>query len=584
MSRRLLQISLIVVLTGIFYLPSLQNGFVWDDDQYLHANQAVQSDDGLTRIWFSHEMPQYYPLVFTSFWVEHQLWGIEPFGYHAVNLGLHIANALLVFLLLEALCPSLALAVGLLFALHPVQVETVAWISERKNLLGCLFYLLAIRCYLNFQAGAGRRQYLLSLGAFSLALLSKSITATFVVVPLLLKWWKREPIKKADLVAIAPFAGLGLLCGLQTVYLELYRVGASGDAWRLTLAEHLVLPGQIVWFYLAKLLFPVELVFIYPKWILDAGSPWQWLPTLALVVLGVSLYRRRDSLGRGAFATYLGYLAALFPALGFFNVYPMRFSYVANHFQYIASIGAFIFFAGLVEGSCARLAMRLEWFAKPRVRTGLAAIILCGVSLVYGVKILDYSRVFASEATLWEDVVAKNPASSMAHNNLGYLYKKQGDMQAAIGRFKTAIATDPGNALAYNNLGLSYGLLGRREESRAAFEDALRIDPEFASAYNNLGLLYLNAGDVARGFDYFSRASTLAPSMLEAHYNLAECHLLQGQPGAAVEALQRALALQPRHSMILRKLASAYALTGQVERAAALRQQADQLDPPGRLP
>lgn len=584
MTRRVTQISLIVILTGIFYLPSLQNGFIWDDDQYLYANQAVQSIDGLARIWFSHDMPQYYPLVFTSFWVEHQLWGLDPFGYHFVNLGLHVANAVLIFLLLDALCPALALAVGLLFALHPVQVETVAWISERKNLLGCLFYLLSIHFYLNFQAVAARRHYLLSFGSFLLALLSKSITVSFVAVPLLLKWWRNEPVRRADLIAIAPFAGLGLLFGLHTVYLEIYRVGASGDAWQLTLAEHFVLPGQIVWFYVAKLLFPAELVFIYPKWQLDAGVPWQWLPTLALIALGVFLYTHRDRIGRGAFANYLGYLAALFPALGFFNVYPMRYSYVADHFQYIASINALILLVGLAAVTFGWLARRLEWCARPRVRTVLLSVALGLTSILFGAKILDYSRVFVNEKALWEDVTAKNPASSMAHINLGHSYKNLGDMSAAISRFKAAISVDPGNAMAHNNLGLSYSQLGKRDEALAAFETALQIDPNSASVYNNLGLLYLNAGDVARGFDYFSRANVLDDAMVEAHYNLAECYLLQGRPDPAVKALQRALEIQPRHPMIMRKLASAYVLTGQLGPAAALQQQAEQLDPPTSQP
>lgn len=569
MTRQLLQILLIVALTGLFYAPSLRNDFIWDDDDYVHDNVAVQSPDGLTAIWLSAEMPQYYPVVFTSFWLEHRLWGSDPFGYHAVNLALHIGNAVLLYLLMLRLYPPLAFAVALLFALNPVQVETVAWVTERKNLLGCLFYLAATGFWLTYDETRRRRHYAAALGAFVLALLSKSITVSFVMIPLFLRWWRGERIGRADLVALLPFFAVGLACGLNTVWLEMHRVGAQGAAWTLSFAEHLILPGQIILFYLGKILFPVELVFFYPKWQLDAGNPVQWLPLAVVLTLGAALYAARGRIGRGAFANALYAVCALFPALGFFNVYPMLFSYVADHFQYIASINLIILMAGAGAFLFDRAMALGKRQVGPAVRRTVLSAVLGVMTVLYGWQIVRHSRHFADLEALWTHVIANNERSWIAHNNLGLVYRGQGKIEAAIREFRKTVEIVPENIQARTNLGIYYYAFGRHEEALAEFEQVLKIDANYAHAYNNIGLVHLNAGRDELAREFFATAIAKDPRLFQAHYNLAEYYLGAGQREAAVTELHTAIRLFPEYFDAMHLLAGIYQQAGEAD--AALR-------------
>ena len=235
------QVIAISLLTFFVYFPSLTNGFIWDDDDYVINNFSIQKTDGLKEIWFSFKTPQYYPVVFSSFWLEYKLWGLNPTGYHLINLIFHIFNALLIYAVLFKLHRSLALIAALIFALHPVQVETVAWITERKNIFGAFFYLLTTFFYVRFYDSHRKKDYALSLLSFVFALLSKSITSTFVVVPILIRWWQGQKFSKRDMFQLSPFVLFGFFAGLNTAYLEIVRVGAQGSSWSLPLLGKLVL-------------------------------------------------------------------------------------------------------------------------------------------------------------------------------------------------------------------------------------------------------------------------------------------------------------------------------------------------------
>ena len=334
--KRFLQILLIAFLCLMIYIPSLRNGFIWDDDSNLYKSQWIQKADGLKVIWSTDKMYQYYPVVFTTFWLEHRLWGLSPLGYHAVNLTLHILNALLFFWIVSKIYPGLAFISALLFAIHPIQVETVAWVTECKNLLSLFFFLLAVLAYLGFDNTKRKRYYLLTLLLFILALMSKSVAVCFIFFPVLYKWWKDNKVTWREVKLSIAFIATGLIIGLYTLYLELYHVGA-GEAFSLSFLERLVLSGRAALFYIYKLIFPFNFMFFYPRWQIDPHIWWQWLFLLGVILIlaGLIIYRKR--IGRGALALFIFYLISIFPVLGFLNVFPMQFSFVADHFSYLST-------------------------------------------------------------------------------------------------------------------------------------------------------------------------------------------------------------------------------------------------------
>ncbi|MEJ2431379.1 MAG: hypothetical protein P8075_21060 [Deltaproteobacteria bacterium] len=324
--------GLLLFLTLLAYVPAMQGGFIWDDDSYVTENQTLRSLEGLEKIWVQpNSTPQYYPLVFSSFWLEYKLWGLNPTGYHLVNILLHALSALLLYRLLVYLNVPGAWLAAAVFALHPVHVESVAWVAERKNVLSGFFYFSSAFCLFRFFGLAGE-------GA-----------STLPAAMLLVLWWKRGSVKGRELAALAPFFALGLAMGLATAWLEKHHVGAMGSQWDLSLVESFLVAGHALWFYLGKLVWPRELIFNYPRWQVDASIWWQYLYPAGVVLVVVILWLYRKRLGRGPLVGVLFFCGTLFPALGFLDVYPFRYSYVADHFQYLASVGLIVLLVGLIS-------------------------------------------------------------------------------------------------------------------------------------------------------------------------------------------------------------------------------------------
>lgn len=281
----------IVALVVIGYIPALRCGFIWDDDLYVTGNATLRDGAGLNRIWLEvGATPQYYPLVFTTFWLERRVWGIAPASYHLTNVLLHAATAVLLFAALRRLRVPGAWLAAVLFAIHPVQVESVAWITERKNVLSGLFYLAAFLAYMRFcgveqQSDSGRRPwkfYALSLLFFVAALLSKTVTCTLPAAIVLILWWKQKWFRWRNIWPLIPMALLGFAAGLFTAIMERQHVGAQGPDWDFSLLERALIAGRAVWFYVLSILAPVNLMFIYPRWQIDAGEWWQYLFPLGL--------------------------------------------------------------------------------------------------------------------------------------------------------------------------------------------------------------------------------------------------------------------------------------------------------------
>jgi tetratricopeptide (TPR) repeat protein len=546
----LLIVGLIIALLAAYW-PALNGGMLWDDDAHV-TKPALRSLEGLGRIWTElGATQQYYPLLHSAFWLEHRLWGDAVAGYHLINLLQHAAAAWLVILLMRRLeLPGAELA-AFIFALHPVAVESVAWISEQKNTLSAVLFLGAALLYLEFDRSRRRRMYALALGLFILALFTKTVTATLPAVLLVLFWWQRGRLGlRRDVLPLVPWLALGLASGLFTAWVEHSLIGAQGAEFDLTATQRGLLAGRALLFYFGKLVWPVDLVFIYPRWTLDPTVWWQYLFPAAAVLLGAALvWRARRQ--RGPLAVFLLYSGTLFPALGFLNVYPFLFSYVADHFQYLASLAVIVPAAGFLT----RLTAALPALA----RGSLAAMLLLALGGLTWAQTWQYQDA----AKLYRTVLRDNPDCWLAYNNLGNLASRSPDgLVEAAAHYADVVRLRPKFADGHFNLANTFAKLpDRRADAIAHYETALRLQPDHADASNHLGnLLAQDPAQLPRAIAYFEAALRSNPAFAEAHCNLGNA--LSRLPDRRTEALAHyaeAIRLRPDFTDAHYNLAVAYA-------------------------
>jgi hypothetical protein len=333
---------LLMAAATVAYFPALNGTPIWDDDAHL-TKPELRSLEGLIRIWTQPgATQQYYPLVHTVFWVEHQFWGDAPLWYHVANLLIHCVSALLLLRILRKLEIPGAWLAALIFALHPIQTETVVWISELKNVLSGLFFFGSILTYLRFNESRHLSYYCLSLALFVAGLMSKSVIATLPVMLVVIFWWKQGNLSlKRDVVALLPFLAFGAGFGMFTAWVEGNLIGAQGPEFNYTIIERGLIAGRAIWFYLSKLFWPAELIFVYPRWQISQTVWWQYLfPAGVMVLLAIAICLARR--WRGPLAGLLIFIGTLLPVLGFLNVYPFRYSLVSDHFVYLASLGVIV--------------------------------------------------------------------------------------------------------------------------------------------------------------------------------------------------------------------------------------------------
>ena len=575
--------ALLVCATVVTYIPAMRSGFIWDDNWYVTSNPELRTAAGLGDIWLKiGAVPQYYPLVHTTFWIEYHLWELNPLGYHTVNVSLHAVSALLVWALLRRLGLPWAWLAGAIFALHPVQVESVAWITERKNVLSGLFYLLAWSAYLRFDPLTDqdpakpnrRRYYALALVLFVCALLSKTVTASLPAAVLLVIWWKRGRLRRRDLLRLLPFFAIGIALASVTVWMEAYNLsgtgtGATGQEWDLSAVERCLIAGRAVWFYAAKLIWPANLTFIYPRWQIDSGLWWQYLfPVAALLAVAV-LWRLRRRMGRGPLAAVLFFGGTLVPALGFFNVYPFRYTFVADHFQYLAGLGLMALFAGAVGRLVRKYPLNPPW-----------AVPVAGVILLGALGILSWrqQRVYKDLNTLWTDTLAKNPDCWMAHNNLGTVLIKQGELGPGMAHCLAALRLNPRFAEAHVNVGLTFMRQGRMNKAITHLRTAVELDPDRAEVRHNLAFALAAAGLTRQAVDQYGRALQLAPNFIAAHLHLGNLLRDGGRIDEAITHYHRALQLDPDNVAVLCNLAAARATLGQISEAVEHVERALEID------
>ena len=499
---------LLLLSVAIAYSPVFKAGFLenWDDGEYVKYNGLLMNADGLRKIWLEPlATPQYYPLVHTTYWLEYRAWGIKPAGYHAVNVALHATNAVLLWSVLAALGLPGAWLAAAIFALHPVHVESVAWITERKNVLSGFFYLASLRCLVSFlglrapastpdgQPGSSPPRwglYAAALALFISALLSKTVTVTLPVAVLLLVWWKRKRYVPGSVVSMIPFFAVGATMALATAILERAHVGAQGPEWDFSPVDRVLIAGRAFWFYLSKIFAPLDLTFTYPRWRIDAGQWRQYLFPAALVLLAVVLWFRSRRGERGGLAGLLLFIVTLAPALGFVNFYPMRYSFVADHFQYLASVIpislAAAFYATRVAPGAAALFSPAFAFPQGPFRTTVVLAVPTLALVTLGMLTWRQSSLYRSEETLMRQNIEKNPESWVNHGVLALIFFRQGRIDEALQHSETAVRILPSDPSNLNLHGVLLKQKGRYAEAMWHFYQALRYDPDNAQAQSNI--------------------------------------------------------------------------------------------------
>jgi Tfp pilus assembly protein PilF len=552
------------------YQPAWSAGFVWDDDSLLRSNPCIIGPLGLKQIWTT-PAADICPLTLTTLWGEHALWGLRPLPYHLVNIFLHGGCAVALWRVLRGLRVPGAWLGAALWALHPVQVETVAWVSEMKNTESGLFFLLSILWFVRGLRAGGGRDYALSLIFAALAMAAKSSTVVLPVVLALCAWWVEGRWQWRNLGRIAPFVFMSVAAAALSMWTQTLQQAASPDPQAPPSGpERLVTAGHAVWFYLGKLLWPHPLMTVYPRWESGAG-PWSaYLPLLGMLAMLFVLWLYRASWARPWFFSFAYFLAALLPVLGLVDNYIFRFAPVFDHLQYLASMGPL----ALAGAGMIRWAGRMV-----PGRQLLIPILGAAVLMIFGLVSWQRAWVFQSEETLWTDARAKNPASWLANNNLGHVWLRHGRLDEAMGLFERALEINPAYGEAHNNVGIALSQKGELDAAIVQYRKALEIDPDFARARNNLGWALLQKGQVNDAVDQLQRALEINPYYAEAHNNLGSALLQQGQVDPAIAEFYTALGLNSNSAEAHNNLGVALFQKEEADAAIAQFEEALRLNP-----
>ena len=559
---------LIAVLVVAIYFPAWRGDFLWDDDSNVVKSAPLRSFAGLAQIWFKPgATQQYYPLTHTSFWIDYHLWGLHTPGYHIENILLHALSSVVLWQLLSRLGIKAAWLGAALFAMHPVNVESVAWITERKNCLSGVFFMASLLAAVKFwrlsdpgkNASSSWKLYFLSLVMFLCDLLSKTATIGLPIVICLLIWWKRSHLLRRDFLLLLPFLVLGIGLALITMSLEKNHLGATGPEWKFSFAERFIIAGRAIWFYLGKLVWPHPLMFMYPLWTLNPSQFIAYLPLAAAIAGLVRLLFLPRIWARPVFVAAAYFVVMLFPILGFFNVVFYHYSFVCDHFQYLASIGPLALFAAGVTISLDRLKTNIPSFQ-------------CSTSfvLVAMVSVLTWrqARIYRGPEALWRDTLAHNPNSWMAHDNLGTWLSFEGKFDEAAMEYLKALQLRPNDYMAWNDLGLNASRRGQLDDAVQYFGQALQFLPNYPLGHYNLGNVLARQGQFDEAIQHFNTAIQLDPSFAPVHFSLANTFAHEGETQKAADEYDLTLKLDPdfapAHASLGRLLASQGNLAGAI--------------------
>jgi protein O-mannosyl-transferase len=535
--------ALLVLLPLLAYARLATAGFLWDDDTMLAANPLVLAGDGLRRIWFTTQAIDYWPVTYSSLWAEWRIWGPWAPGYHLTNVVLHVVEGVLLWRLLVRFKLPGAYFAALWFALHPLNVESVAWIAQRKNLLAMLFFLLSLRAFAEssvVESGRADRWCVLAWVGFLLALLSKGSTAPLPFVLLGCVIWHRR-VRWKDGLWLGTFFLTAAIMVLVNIW---FSHKSGGDVIRaIGWPERISGAGAAVWFYLGKIFWPIGLCFVYPRWTIPPSHPLWWLGLALAVAVSIGLWLGRKRGTKPELAAWFYFGAMLLPVLGLTDVYFMKFSLVADHYVHLALVG-------VLAWAAARF---VQWKGSPAFAWGIA--------FALGLLTFQQTAIYQNNSTLFSSVLIRNPESWMAHSNLGYYLELSGHPSEAAAEYSAAIALRPDLPELHDNLGSAWSKLpGRLNDAIAQYEEALRLRPDYADAHRHLGSAWLRVpGHATDAIAQFQEMVRLTPEFADAHYDLGDAFMkVPERMPEAIAQFKEALRLKPNYAEAHNNLGGAW--------------------------
>lgn len=564
-----------VVAFGAFWQVN-EAGFIWDDDAKLTANPLVQAKDGLRSIWVTTTGVDYMPLTYTSFWLEWRLWRMDPAGYHFFNVFLHALSCIALWRVLTNLNISGGWFAALLFAVHPVAVESVAWIAQRQNTLSMLFFLLSLWSYARYEKTKGSALYVFSLLVFASSLLSKPSAVMLPLVLLGIAWGLRGKIGKGDIFRALPFFVLAIGAIVATIWFQNNRALAgetinTGDVW-----TRVARAGWSVWFYLFKAVLPIKLSFVYPEFKIDTQSVVAYLPSLLVILVFLVLWRFRKTWGKPFFLAFGYYVVMLLPVLGFIPLYFHKYSPVTDHWQYFSLPAVLALIAGWESRLAAdQLRERALSFGGLLAR-GFVGSILVGLCIALTLQLIP---LYKNSERIWRDTLKKNPKSWLALNNLGLILEQRGEREAALDLYRQSLQLKPDQSEARNNLGSFFFTDGKLDEAMAHFEAAAKYDDRLAVTQYNIALVLARRGKRDEAIAKYRETLRLNPDYPDAHNNLACLLVLNGQRDAAIGHFKEALRGRPEYVDAMSNLGSTLTESGKASEAIYYLSKAIDLNP-----
>ena len=595
------------LITFLVYLPSLENGFLnWDDNLYVTDNPVIRSltPETIRLAFTTIPISSWYPLTVLSFALDYALWGPEPWGFHLTNVILHALNTFLVALIATRLASNRqrltaegmvdrgALAAGfitaILFGIHPLHVESVAWVSERKDVLCALFYLSSIGAYLRYvrtPASRGTAFYIASVLFFSLSLMSKSMAVTLPVALLILDFCPLGRFKlkagSSDIARLVlekvPFFLLSATASLIAIWTH-HGKDALGGIEKFSLAVRVLVSIRAYALYLYKMVFPATLAPLYPYptsvHFLSVEYLGSLAALLAITTLCLLTWRRQ----RIFTAAWLYYLITLLPVIGLLQYGSFA---AADRYTYLPSLGLFI----LVGVGTGVLFTRLR--GSPVSATPLSILVLASVAAITAVlsyKTVMQTRIWKDSLTLWTHNIENYPGSPVARTNRGSVYLSAKNYELAYKDLTRAIELDREHVNAYFNRGLVHNAVNNLELSIADLTRAIELDPDLKEAHYNRATVYDRLNDHEGAIRGFTRAIELDKNYIEAYNNRGIVHGILGDYKRATDDFKRAIDIDPDDGSSHHNLAMAYSRSGDEERARVHYEKARELEGKVRAP
>ena len=557
-------LPLLAFLVAIFafYFPALSGEFIWDDVIF-SEEKTIHDWSGLWSIWFApYEITKeghYWPVTYTTFWLEHKLYGLNTTGYHIFNCILYFINVVLIWRLLLRLEVPGAWAISMIFTVHPLHVESVAWLIERKSLLAALFCLCAVHVWLRFRESPNLKTYVLALSLYALGLLSKSIAVTLPAALLILLWWKQERVSVQDLMRLLPFFIVGFVIALGDYVFYTSREDPLNIAYSFW--ERILIAAQAVWFYVGKLLWPANLIAIYPHWDVSVKNPIAWLFVIAMVGVLILLWAYRHRIGKGPLAGVAFFIITLSPVLGFVDHKYMEFSLVANRYQYLAGLGLM---AVLVGGTVHAIQPHIISF-KP-VAMGTFAVLIIGLAILTWGQATTYQ----DGTTFFRHIVTHNPTSYDAYYNLGVALSRAERIEEAYEANLKAAELRPRDSMVHTNIAHALIHMERYDEAEESLKRALELNPQNDDAWEHYGNLYHKQQRYEEAYEANLKAAELQPYKSVAFSDIARSLIMLKRYDEAEKNVKRALELDPENSGAWQNYGSLHLKQQRYEEAAAV--------------